>query len=73
MSLHGPIKVDRETIGGWSATRQQPEVVDPDSVNTYAYEAWVGTEVRVSGVLSHRHGDGALVLMSKILLAAAGG
>ncbi len=85
MSLHGEIKVNGLVIGTWEAVRQgeiqrQPgvaRVIDPNTTFDYACTANLNSSpdgcpaVLERFTVTHRFGDGALVLASKVLMHAA--
>ena len=78
MSLHGEIRVNGQTIGGFEITRQTtlPDEQSHDDVYTYAVD--VRQDETLQGNpsiherfdLEHRYGDGALALVAKALTEA---
>lgn len=77
MALHGLISVNGATIGGWVAVRRgENPNPEPDDLLTYdcdvqMHEDAVGGPRKVSVVVVHRYGDGALELVAKLTAAAA--
>lgn len=74
MALHGEIRVNGMTIGEWSAQRRSDQYeVHADS--QVVYDCMVRQDSTLEGnpavlerfTLTHRFGDGALVLVAKVL------
>lgn len=72
MTLHGPIKVNRDTIGDWRADRIAP-ALDPDGTARYQcfVTMYADQPPRVDVfTVQHRYDEGALVLASTVLAEA---
>lgn len=68
MSLHGPIKVNEQTIGMWSARRVL--TADPN-VYQCVVERFNGSLKAHHFTIEHRYEDGAVALAAKVLGYAA--
>ena len=68
MTLHGDISVNHQRIGWWDAQRI---TTSPDGLHTYRWRA-KGDHGQLTGTLTHRYDEGAVVLASKVLAAYAG-
>lgn len=80
--LHGEIKVNDGYIGKWSAVRKErtlalPDEVDPEHNSTYyRYDCHVeyfdmGGYLKFGDfTVTHRYGDGPLMLTAKVLIHA---
>lgn len=68
MPLHGDIRINDMKIGEWVAVRQEQP---PTETNTYkvsvAYRDVYDREHKAEGEITHKFGDGALVLASEVL------
>lgn len=72
MALHGPIQVNAEVIGRWSARRTVP-APDPDGFAPYdcMVSMYADDPPQVTCFeLHHRYDDGALVLAAEVLAEA---
>lgn len=77
MALHGEVKVNRDVVAWWSATRVRGGT-NPDDINHYQCE--VGRAPTRQGLVwsiwhgtvEHRYGDGAIGLAAAVLAAATG-
>jgi hypothetical protein len=69
MALHGEIKINNQTIGSWSAVRQQ-NLADPDADYGYVCMVSMNGET-VSFPIDHVYSDGATSLLAKIMRKAA--
>jgi len=67
MALHGEVKVNGEVLAYWQAVRQEPIVLDADQVSTYRCEVSTHYGAVEKFTVEHRYGDGALVLLRKIM------
>ena len=72
--LHGDLKVNDVKIGDWEIVNQK-EILDGAAVYEYKveinYRDINGTRKRGRFTVTHRHGDGALVLIGKVFTEAA--
>lgn len=80
MALHGEIRVNGQTIGGFDITRQStlPDGgASPDDVFTYHCNVHQdqtlegNPAIQVGFDIEHRYGDGALALVAKALDVAS--
>lgn len=71
MALHGSVKINQNVIGGYSIRRKNPPFVVADTVCTYEwrvlYTDFNGHNHHYKGIITHRYGDGAFALISKVL------
>lgn len=73
MALHGPIKVNDDVIGTWSAIRRGPL---HSKSHQHSYDCNVtwrpeGGDVESTGfVILHKYDDGALVLTQRVMTQA---
>lgn len=73
MALHGAIKVNGNILGAWTAVRvtnTEDAVLTPDAVSEYECSVGMLDGDQFDFNLTHRFGDGALVLASSILREA---
>ena len=68
MALHGTVNVNRDTVVAWHAVRiTNLHAVTPDTVNEYKCVVTIPNEPTRTFYVTHRYGDGAHVLASKVL------
>jgi hypothetical protein len=60
------VRVNEDLIGSLTITRVE-DGRDPDSVNTYTWDYVQDGELRLRGRSIHRYGDGAMVLVQRVL------
>lgn len=69
--LHGDIRINGDKIGEWEAQCLSDvpfaqRRLQADAVAEYRYEVKLNRQ-RIAGQVSHRYGDGAAVLLAKVM------